>query len=58
MLFMAESAPIAGTFFYHGDGHLGRCLRRSIDEVLAGGGGFLARFQSHGWYLGNLVLAQ
>ena len=45
-LFVTESAPIGGTFFYYGDGHLGRCLQRSIEEVFAGGGGFLARFQN------------
>jgi hypothetical protein len=56
-LFVAESAPIGGTFFYHGNGHLGRYLRRSIEEVLAGDGDFLERFESYGWYLDDLVLA-
>src|ERR1700735_4905920 len=56
-LFVAESAPVGGTFFYHGNGHLGRYLRRSIEEVLAGDGDFLERFESHGWYLDDLVLA-
>jgi hypothetical protein len=55
-LFVAESAPAGGTFFYHGNGHLGRYLRRSIEEVLPGDGGFLERFQSYGWYLDDLVL--
>ena len=35
-LFIAESAPTGGTFFYYGNGHLGRYLQRSIEEVLAG----------------------
>jgi hypothetical protein len=56
-LFVAESAPSGGTFFYYGNGHLGRYLRRSVEEVLAGDGGFLERFQSYGWYLDDLVLA-
>jgi hypothetical protein len=56
-LFVAESAPIGGTFFYYGNGHLGRYLKRSIEEVLAGDGGFLERFRSYGWYLDDLVLA-
>jgi len=44
-LFVAESAPIGCTFFYYGNGHLGRYIQRSIEEVLAGGGDFLERFQ-------------
>jgi hypothetical protein len=56
-LFVAESAPLGGTFFYYGNGHLGRYLRRSIEEVLAGDGGFLERFKSYGWYLDDLVPA-
>src|SRR5580704_14998999 len=44
-LFVAESAPVGGTFFYHGTGHLGRYLRRSIEEILAGHGDFLKRFE-------------
>jgi TDG/mug DNA glycosylase family protein len=56
-LFIAESAPVGGTFFYYGNGHLGRYLQRSIEEVLAGGGDFLERFKSYGWYLDELVPA-
>jgi hypothetical protein len=56
-LFVAESAPIGGTFFYYGNGHLGRHLQRSIEEVVAGDGDFLERFKSYGWYLDDLVLA-
>jgi hypothetical protein len=33
-LFVAESPPVGGTFFYYGNGHLGRHVRRSIEEVL------------------------
>src|ERR1700742_2938046 len=55
-LFVAESAPAGGTFFYYGNGHLGRYLRRSIEDVLVGDGSFLKRFQSYGWYLDDLVL--
>ena len=56
-LFVAELAPVGGTFFYYGNGHLARYLRRSIEEVLAGDGDFLERFHSYGWYLDDLVLA-
>jgi hypothetical protein len=56
-LFVAESPPVGGTFFYYGNGHLGRHLRRSIEEVLVGDGGFLERFKSYGWYLDDLVPA-
>lgn len=56
-LFVAESAPIGGTFFYFGNGHLGRYLQRSIEEVFPEEGDFLDRFRSYGWYLDDLVLA-
>jgi hypothetical protein len=56
-LFVAESAPVGGTFFYHGNGHLGRYLRRSIEEVLPSDGDFLESFRSYGWYLDDLVSA-
>jgi hypothetical protein len=56
-LFVGESAPVGGTFFYYGNGHLGRHLRRSVEEILAGDGDFLERFHSYGWYLDDLVLA-
>jgi hypothetical protein len=55
-LFVAESAPIGGTFFYYGNGHLGRYLQRAVDCVVPGDGDFLDRFKSFGWYLDDLVL--
>jgi hypothetical protein len=55
-LFVAESAPIGGSFFYYGNGHLGRYLRRAIEEVLPVDGCFLERFKSYGWFLDDLVL--
>ena len=56
-LFVAESAPVGGTFFYYGNGNLGRYVRRSIEQILPGDGDFLQRFRSYGWYLDDLVLA-
>ena len=56
-LFVAESAPVGGSFFYYGNGQLGRYLRRAIEEVLTGDDKFLERFKSYGWYLDDLVLA-
>jgi hypothetical protein len=56
-LFVAESAPVGGSFFYYGNGQLGRYLRRAIEEVLTGDDKFLERFRSYGWYLDDLVLA-
>lgn len=54
-LFVAESPPASGTFFYYGNGHLGRYLQRAIEDVMPGDGGFLERFKSYGWYLDDLV---
>ena len=56
-LFVAESVPVGGTFFYYGNGSLGRYVRRSIEQILPGDGDFLQRFRSYGWYLDDLVLA-
>jgi hypothetical protein len=54
-LFVAESAPVGGTFFYYGNGNLGRYLQRAVEAVIAGDGDFRDRFKSFGWYLDDLA---
>jgi hypothetical protein len=56
-LFVGESAPINGTFFYAGNSSMVGYMQRAVDTLLSGEGDFLARFRDHGWYLDDLVLA-
>jgi hypothetical protein len=56
-LFVGESAPAGGTFFYYGDSG----LRRYMEAAVLGTnfrvtGDFLEWFKSRGWYLDDLVL--
>ena len=56
-LFVGESAPVSGKFFYIGNTLLARHVERAMNEAgLGGGGNFLDRFKSYGWYLDDLVL--
>jgi hypothetical protein len=55
-LFVGESAPISGKFFYDGDNSMVRYMQRATETVIPGGGEFLDRFKSYGWYLDDLVL--
>jgi hypothetical protein len=55
-LFVGESAPINGTFFYDGHNSMLRYMQRAVEAVLPGEGDFLDRFRDHGWYLDDLVL--
>jgi hypothetical protein len=56
-LFVGESPPINGTFFYDGHNHLMvRYMREAIDSALPGEGDFLDGFRAHGWFLDDLVL--
>jgi hypothetical protein len=55
-LFVGESAPAGGDFFYYGNSAMTRHMKRVVDDTLGAGGDFLARFQSYGWYLDDLVL--
>jgi hypothetical protein len=55
-LFVGESAPFAGTFFYYGNGQIWRNLQTTVDTVFGRDGDFLDRFKSFGWYLDDLVL--
>ncbi len=55
-LFVGESAPASGDFFYYGENAMLRHMKRATETVLGEGGDFLDRFKSYGWYLDDLVL--
>jgi hypothetical protein len=56
-LFVGESAPISGDFFYYGNNAMLTYMRRAIESSTGqSGGDFLARFKAYGWYLDDLVL--
>ena|SRR5579864_8661160 len=56
-LFVGESAPRSGAFFYYGDPPLTGYMKKAIDAAgLGGKGDFLDRFKAYGWYLDDLVL--
>jgi hypothetical protein len=57
-LFVGESAPAGGTFFYYGNSSMARYMKAAMEAAgLMGDEDFLARFKSFGWYLDDLVLA-
>ncbi len=51
-LFVGESAPIGGTFFYDGNSQLYRYMRAAFD----GRDDFLTEFKAKGFFLDDLVL--
>jgi len=55
-LFVGESSPVNGTFFYDGDNSMVRYMQRAVEAVLPDEGNFLDRFRGYGWYLDDLVL--
>jgi hypothetical protein len=55
-LFIGESAPASGDFFYYGTSGMTRYMRRAIEETLGPGEDFLARFKGLGWYLARRLL--
>jgi hypothetical protein len=55
-LFVGESAPDGGDFFYFGGNAMLRHMQRAIERSLGEGGDILARFKAFGWYLDDLVL--
>jgi hypothetical protein len=56
-LFVGESAPNSGDFFYYGNTALTGYMNKAMEAAgLAGAGDFLERFKSYGWYLDDLVL--
>jgi hypothetical protein len=55
-LFVGESAPQSGKFFYAGTTHMLTHMQRAVEMALGKNGYFLRRFESYGWYLDDLVL--
>lgn len=55
-LFVGESAPAKGDFFYFGDNNFFRHIQRASNAALQGEGDFLERFKANGWFLDDLVL--
>jgi hypothetical protein len=56
-LFIGESAPDSGAFFYCGNTAMLRNVRETMAVAgLAGKEGFLECFKAYGWYLDDLVL--
>jgi hypothetical protein len=56
-LFVGESPPVNGTFFYDGNNSMVRYMQRGVDTALPGTGDFLDRFRDCGWYLDDHVLS-
>jgi hypothetical protein len=55
-LFVGESAPVSGDFFYHGNSNMLLHMREVVESVLGKSDDFLNTFKSYGWYLDDLVL--
>lgn len=55
-LFVGESAPASGDFFYYGTSAMTRYMRRAIEDALGPTDDFLTCFKGLGWYLDDLVL--
>jgi hypothetical protein len=52
-LFVGESAPAGGKFFYYGISHMMIYMQRATESVLGGTGDYLDRFKAYGWFLDN-----
>ncbi len=56
-LFVGESPPYSGKFFYYGNTALAHHMSSAMRAAgLLGDGDFLNRFKAYGWYLDDLVL--
>jgi hypothetical protein len=56
-LFVGESAPASGDFFYSsGNTAMLKHMKSAVEDALGQGGNFLERFKAYGWYLHDLVL--
>lgn len=57
ILFVGESPPASGKFFYYGNSQMARNMRRVLGRLLLNDPkDFLARFKASGCYLDDLVL--
>jgi hypothetical protein len=52
-LFVGESAPASGDFFYYGNSGMTRYMQRAMGHT---GADFLDSFKARGWYLDDLCL--
>jgi hypothetical protein len=56
-LFVGESAPASGDFFYSsGNTAMLQHMRSAVEDALGKSSDFLGRFKAYGWYLDDLVL--
>jgi hypothetical protein len=56
-LFVGESAPAGGRFFYFGNSGMTTFMKKAVENAFGPhDGDFLRRFQSFCWYLDDLVL--
>jgi hypothetical protein len=55
-LFVGESAPHSGDFFYRGDNAMLSHMRCAVETALGKTDDFLKTFKAYGWYLDDLVL--
>ena len=55
-LFVGESAPHSGDFFYCGNTGMQTYMRDVVEQAFGPTDNFLKTFQSYGWYLDDLVL--
>ncbi len=55
-LFVGESAPYSGAFFYCGNTAMFRHMQSAVELALGESGNFLENFKAYGWYLDDLVL--
>jgi hypothetical protein len=55
-LFVGESAPASGDFFYYGNNAMLSHMRNAVQLALGNSKDFLATFKAYGWYLDDLVL--
>lgn len=57
ILFVGESPPASGKFFYNGNSQMARNVRKILGELLLGGTeDFFSKFKTSGCYLDDLVL--
>jgi hypothetical protein len=55
-LFVGESAPVSGDFFYYGNNAMLTHMRTATERSLQPTGDFLEVFKGYGWYLDDVVL--